>query len=161
MSQFLSREEMREKEEAKAAKKRKRKAYAEERAALRPEFDPALSKDGIERFFDPLRNHMREICRTPEAMGLRREELYARSGGECEGCKFGIGVDRFHLHHIFGRGAGKRCDCLDCIQALCNDALMQDGSWRFGCHHKVHASGKLDGRYERDSDDEVGGRHGA
>jgi hypothetical protein len=152
---YPSREEIREKELAKQQKRQRRKAYAPERAALRPEFDPAAPKDGIDRFIDLVTDHAREICLTPEAMEERRMELYARSGGHCEGCRISLtyeGINGFHLHHVKGRGAGKRCDCMECIQALCKDMPMQDGTIRPGCHTKVHAIGVLGKPYEREAE---------
>ena len=145
--------------EEKAAKKKNRArnlaASADTTALPRPCQKPEnLPVDGMERFWDQLREHTREICITAEAMESRRQELWARSGGRCEGCRMPVqydGLRGFHLHHIFGKGAGKRCDCLECIQALCRNTFMTDGTIRPGCHTKVHRIGILDGPYIREA----------
>jgi hypothetical protein len=154
---YYTREEIREKERARQMKRQRRKEYAPERTALPLSVasqtgDRPLPADGIDRFTDLVTGHKREICLTPEAMEGRRLELYARCGGHCEGCRISLtyeGVNGFHLHHVRGRGAGKRCDCMACIQALCKDMPMQDGTIRPGCHTKVHERGVLGEPYRR------------
>lgn len=149
---YANREEYLAARIAKRQKKAARKGYAPERAELRgPDHKPEIPADGIDRFYDELLKHDREICLTPEAMQARREELFARSGGHCEGCNFPIGIDTMELHHKFGRGAGKRCDCMACIQGLCKNATLTDGSMRPGCHHEAHRIGKLTGDFKRES----------
>jgi hypothetical protein len=90
--------------------------------------------DGIEKWWDELLRHMREKCVTKEAMQSRREEVFARTGAHCEACRAWIWLDTFHLHHISGRGANgsKRCDCMNCVQAICAE-----------CHRLIHDAGKL------------------
>lgn len=102
--------------------------------------------DGIARK-EMTDGHSRERCITPDAMQMRREELYARTGSRCEGCRCVIYLESFHFHHFKGRGRG-RCDCLECVQALCPDVRLLDGTMRLGCHtlqhHCVDESGCFD-----------------
>lgn len=124
-----------------AKAKRERRAAKKIGLAERPQ--PA---DGIERK-ELTDGHTRERCVTPESMQVRREELYARTGSRCEGCRCVIYLESFHFHHFKGRGRG-RCDCMECVQALCPDVRLLDGTMRLGCHalqhHAVDESGRFD-----------------
>lgn len=102
-------------------------------------YETELPKDGIERYWDELRHHMVERCVTPDAMQGRREEVFARSGARCEACRAWIWLDGFHLHHWRGRGAGKKCDCFNCLQALCQE-----------CHRLCHDIGDLTQPFKRE-----------
>ena len=112
----LSFDELREKEAARIAKKRKRKAYADERAALRPEFDPT----------EPFKVRMcpgghEAILNTPEQEKALRIELVQRCKGICEcGCGQLLMSTGMHGHHFRGKGMGgaRTCDHIDCRQAL-------------------------------------------
>lgn len=147
--------DVREKQRLKDERDARRKEYAPERNALplsklsqMP--DAPLPADGIQRWPADENGHARELCVTPEAQEARRLELWARCGGHCEGCRFGIsytGVGGFHLHHIHGRGRGQ-CDCMSCIQALCKDAGMLDGTQRPGCHHMQHEPIDEQGKFD-------------
>jgi hypothetical protein len=104
-------------------------------------YEAELPKDGIERYWDPLRHHMIELCVTADAMEQRRHEVYSRSGSRCEGCNAWIyyeGIGAFHMHHWRGKGAGKKCDCFSCLQALCPE-----------CHELCHKAGDLSRPFKR------------
>ncbi len=130
--------------------KRKRGQRRRERQRVKPREMP---EGGIVRRKSLRMDHEREVCATEEARGRRREEIYSRSGGKCEGCKIEIDPEAFHWHHVRGRGmgGGKRCDCTrsQCSQALCEDRLLSDGSKRKGCHTLVHEVGRLQKWFER------------
>jgi hypothetical protein len=150
-------EEIREQERLKRAQRDRRKEYAPERNALPMSKlsqipDAPLPADGIQKWPPDANGHVRELCVTPEAMEARRWELWCRCGGQCEGCNFTLtysGVAGFHLHHIHGRGRGQ-CDCMKCIQALCKDAPMLDGSMRPGCHTMQHNAIDTEGKFDPD-----------
>jgi|SRR5277367_1112107 len=98
--------------------------------------------------------HDRVLNQTPVAWEQTREELYARAQGRCEGCHMDITPEEMEAHHTRGRGAGKRCDCLLCLQALCKDRFIGDGTRttygiREGCHTLVHKKGNLREKFSR------------
>lgn len=148
-------EEIREKERLKRERDQRRKEYAPERNALPMSKltqmpDAPLPADGIQRWPEDENGHVRELCVTPEAMEARRWELWCRCSGQCEGCRFTLkyeGIGAFNLHHIHGRGRGQ-CDCMNCIQALCIDAPMLDGSMRPGCHSMAHTTIDGEGKFD-------------
>lgn len=119
-------------------------------------YQAEIPADGIERriLSD---GHKRERCLTPEARQERREELYAWSGSKCEGCGVVIYLDTFHLHHFKGRGRG-RCDCMECIQALCPDVLLADSKTRFGCHTLQHQCVNESGSFDPHKSTRLGER---
>jgi hypothetical protein len=117
--------------------------HAKQKRSRKVRYEIELPKDGIERFWDEELHHLRELCVTPDAMQARREEVFARSGARCEGCNGWIWLDRFHLHHWRGRGKGVKCDCFNCLQALCEE-----------CHRLCHEAGDLRKPFRR------GGVHG-
>lgn len=107
--------------------------------------------DGIER--KPPKNgegHTRIIPVTPEAKGLIYDDLFARSGGKCmaKGCRAVIYRDTFHPHHFKGRTRGRKCWCLECLQALCPTVRLQDGTLRIGCHDLTHLTIDEQGKFD-------------
>lgn len=128
----------------------KRPRYKREQRV--PRVAPA---DGIERKVSLRLDHEREVCVTEEARGKRRDEIYDRSQGKCEGCAIEIFRDTFHWHHVRGRGmgGGKRCDCIrrQCSQALCETRFLSDNTKRTGCHDLAHEIGKLGKPFAREA----------
>ena len=112
----LSFDELREKEAARIAKKRKRKAYADERAALRPEFDPT---EPFKVRMCPGGHEAEEL--EGAAWRTRWANCVIRAKGACEcGCGALLMSAGVHVHHFRGKGMGgaRRCDHIDCLQAL-------------------------------------------
>ncbi len=48
-----------------------------------------------------------------------RQQIYDRCLGACESCSRYIRFEEMELHHIYGRGGGKRTDTDEAVQALC------------------------------------------
>jgi hypothetical protein len=107
--------------------------------------EPEMPKDGMRRFTKG--GHDFEVPVTPEAKEARMDELYARSGSHCEGCGATIYRTTFHPHHWQGRKLGKNCWCMSCLQALCGDVPLVDGTTRYGCHSMAHKNIDGDGKF--------------
>jgi 5-methylcytosine-specific restriction endonuclease McrA len=56
----------------------------------------------------------------------RRQEVYDRDQGKCQGCRKPVGWSYFHMHHRQGGLVG-RCTCMHNLEVLCP-----------ACHGKEH-----------------------
>lgn len=85
--------------------------------------------DGIEYKRSKLTGEWLEFCRTPEAKGLRRLEVWQQAKGDCQGCGHSLGDPEdstWEWHHAkFKSQQGD--DSLSNAQALCRS-----------CHRLAH-----------------------
>lgn len=54
-----------------------------------------------------------------------RTRVYDRGGGACELCAAGIRFEEMEVHHIYGRGGGKRDDIPSKVLGLCSHCHEQ------------------------------------
>jgi hypothetical protein len=168
---YLSRDEIREKEEAKAAKRRRRKGYAEAKAALplatrietiTPVDDDAdlvrsinpvsekVDADGFLRRTSKATGEPQEFAITPEAKAKRREEVFIRAGGKCELCAKPIYEGSWDLHHKRKRSLGGDWSMGNLI-ALCKYPEVP-GVGAISCHGLMDRTDLIEKQFGGDPD---------